>query len=188
MAGATYEALHLFEILLRNAMDRAIARWNAEQGYTESWLLTPDPRLGKLLKAATLADAQRRARMVASRDGREALHDDVLAQMTFGTWRYLLPSNTTVAKQRLWDDATSRAFPIWNAGWEPIVRRVEAIHELRNRVAHLEPLHRGNLRRARQSMRQIAYSLGPEASGLFRERERMLPLVVELEELQQLRG
>jgi len=181
MAGATYEALHLFEILLRNAMDREIKAWNAAQGYSETWLLTPDPRLKKLLEPATLAKAQQRAMVVARRDGRDQLHDDVLAQMTFATWRYLLPSNTSIPKQRLWTAATMFAFPVWNAGWEPIVRRIESIHELRNRVAHLEPLHRGNLRRARQSMRQMAYAFGPEASAIFREKERMLPLIIELE-------
>lgn len=183
MSGAVYEALHLLEVLLRNAMDRELRIWNDAQGHGTDWLITPDPRLRKLLKADALTQARNRARTTAKRDGRAVLNDDVLAQMTFGTWRYLLPSNSSVAKQRLWSDCLVNAFPEWPGPWDALVRRVEAIHLLRNRVAHLESLHRQNLRPLRQHMKAVASSTGWAQGRLFAERERMLPSIERLEQL-----
>lgn len=178
MSGAAYEAVHLFEIILRNAMDAQLRRWNDSNGYGQAWLQNPDPRLNKLLMQSRLNEARSRATAVAARAGRAVLHDDVLAQMTLGTWRYLLPSNSSVGKQRLWASCLANAFPEWRGtAWEPIVRRVEIVHEMRNRIAHLEPLHRGDLRRARQSMRHVTSATGWEAGRIFADNERMLPLI-----------
>jgi hypothetical protein len=180
MAGATHEALHVFEIIIRNAMDRELRAWNAREGHGEEWLLTPDPRLLKLLNRDSLVTGRKRARQIAKIHGRTHTHDDVLAQMTLGTWRYLLPSNSTVGKQRLWDEALGHAFPEWGGGWQPLVSRVEIVHELRNRVAHLEPLHRGRLRQTRQAMRHVTSATGREGGRLFVQCDRMLPLLDEL--------
>jgi hypothetical protein len=177
MAGAAFESIHLFEVILRNAMDKQLRIWNMAEGYGPGWLLRPDPRLNRLLKQDTLATARSRANSVARRAGRPRLHDDVLAQLTLGTWRYLLPSNSSVPKQRLWDDALQYAFPKWRGSWEPLVTRVEIVHEMRNRVAHLEPLHRGDLRRSRKAMRDVTAATGWSAGRVFVQGDRTLPLI-----------
>lgn len=106
-------------------------------------------------------------------------HDDVLAQMSLGVWRYLLPSNSNKTKQRLWTEATAAAFPHWRGDWNPqsIVSRVANAHELRNRVAHLEPLHRYDLRRVRRDMRSVCHAVGPDAAQLFVSTERLIPII-----------
>jgi hypothetical protein len=84
-----------------------------------------------------------RASKLASEKGRPAIHDDVVAQLSLGVWRYILPSNANKTKQRLWREATAAAFPHWRGTWDPqsLVTRVANAHALRNCVAHLEPLH-----------------------------------------------
>lgn len=180
MSGAMYEALHIFEIILRNAMDQQIGIWNVSQGSGAAWLLNPDRRLEKLLDSRSLSKAQTRARQAALRGGRSVTHDDVLAQMTFGTWRYLLPSHSMIAKQRLWDDAVHKAFPHWYGTWESLVDKVELIHQLRNRVAHLESMHTQDLRAVRRAMRQVSRAVGQRAGRLHRAQDRTLPLIESL--------
>jgi hypothetical protein len=183
MAGAVYESLYIFELALRNTMDLQLRTWNRAQGFGEEWLVTPDPRLERLLRPSTLHTARSRAVTVARRAGRAPLHDDIVAQITFGTWRYLLPSNSSIPKQRLWTDCLNGAFPNWSAGWPPIVRRVEIVHDLRNRVAHLESLHRQELRKARQAMRHVVSAMGKDSSEVFGASERMLIVIQELDEI-----
>jgi hypothetical protein len=183
MSGALYESLHTFEIVLRNAMDGRLATWNASVGYGRDWLITPDPRLDKLLNQGSLKTARGRADKAAKRRGRPLVHDDILAQMSLATWRYLLPSHTSVPKQRLWTDALEKAFPRWFGPWETLADKVDLAYQARNRVAHLESLHGQDLRAIRRSMRQVSDGISFRAGRLLRANDRTLPLIEELEAL-----
>lgn len=104
MSGAVYELLHFFEVALRNTMDAQIAGWNSTQDnkatgqqHSRDWLLDPSPLLRRLTHdGKDIAQASRRA-LVAARQrkgagrNRELSHGDILAQTSFGTWRFLLP-------------------------------------------------------------------------------------------------
>lgn len=177
MAGAVHEALHVFEVLLRNAIDRELRVWNSAQNGSSDWLLKPSPYLTRILNDSSLAAARSRAAEVAQRAGRPRLHDDVLAQMSLGTWRYILPSNSSATKRRIWNDALSKAFPLWPGPWQNLVTRVKLVHDVRNRVAHLEPLHGVQLRHARRAMRDICNSISVPHGRMFVRHERMLPLI-----------
>ena len=74
-------------------------------------------------------------------------HNDVLAQLSFGTWNSLLPRKDDLDPsgigpenpRRLWTEALHQGFPHHD---DPIAIKywVERLYRLRNRVAHLEPL------------------------------------------------
>lgn len=176
---ATLEALQVFELLLRNAIDHQLRIWNEDLTGQVDWLLRPHRHLDKVLSPAQVSKATARARRVAHESGRELTHDDILAQMSFGTWRYILPSKSGRAKRKLWEVATSKAFPHWPGDWDwrNIVSRVTTAHEVRNRVAHLEPLHAIDLRKARRDMRSVSHAIGVDAGRLFTQTERMLPII-----------
>lgn len=99
--------------------------------------------------------------------------------MSLGVWRYLLPSKANKSKQKLWTVAIKNAFPAWPGDWsaESIVARVANVHDLRNRVAHLEPLHRYDLRKVRRDMRSVCHAIGPDAARFFVQIERLLPVI-----------
>jgi hypothetical protein len=148
-SAAVYEALHRFEVGLRNAMDPHLCAWNASQrdagsgrSYGTDWLLDPSPLLARLAKRA-IDDATPRARRTAARRAASptVLHADVLAATSLGTWRYLLPDNDP-GRQRLWSDALHAAFPLLphKQTGRTVTAKVESVQRLRNRVAHLEPL------------------------------------------------
>lgn len=68
--------------------------------------------------------------------GRKALPGKVIAQLTFGFWRYLTSAAHEVT---LWRPALHHAFPTGTSRPD-VDTRVGRLHELRNRVAHHEPL------------------------------------------------
>lgn len=177
--GASIEAIYAFELVLRNAIDRELRAWSLEMTGSPDWLLTRHPYLMRVLNAQELDKATTRARNIAREHGRSFCHDDVLAQMSLGTWRYILPSNSNKTKQKLWDVAIRNAFPAWPGDWgaDSIVSRVANVHGLRNRVAHLEPLHRFDLRRVRRDMRSVCHAIGPDVARFFVQTERLLPVV-----------
>lgn len=178
-AGAAMEAIHVFELILRNAIDRELRTWNQSMAGTPDWLLRPHPYLLRALNQTELSKAATRARWIAAEHGRPVGHDDVLAQMSLGAWRYILPSKANKSKQKLWTVAIKNAFPAWPGDWsaESVVSRVANVHGLRNRVAHLEPLHRYDLRRVRRDMRSVCHAIGPDAARFFVQIERLLPVI-----------
>lgn len=180
-AGAALEAIYVFELILRNTMDQALRAWNDAINGTPDWTFDPHPYLLKSLKPDELTKSVLRARSIARDHGRSAVHDDVVAQLSLGTWRYLLPSRASKPKQKLWEVALRSAFPAWAGDWDPesLVNRVANAHGLRNRVAHLEPLHRLDLRRVRRDMRSVCHAVGPEAARVFVQTERLLSVIEE---------
>lgn len=182
LSGAMYESLHVFEVFLRNAMDSQLCRWNAGQrdrstgaGHSADWLMDPAPLLirlaGRDIREAT--SRARRAVRSGQPQGRPAIHADVLAQLSLGTWRYLLPDKDP-GRQRLWSDALSYAFPHLNGTSQDLTRQVAGVHQIRNRVAHLEPLLRsGMARRELNAMRAVLAAIDPLAEQWFTSRQRV---------------
>lgn len=143
-SSAVYEVLHRVEVVLRNAIDLQLRYWNRAQDAgdnsrrcTDDWIEDPCPLLYRLAAkeidgACDWSDARR------ARD-KPVTHDDLVARLTFGAWRYLLWGNDP-GRQRLWNEALVHAFP--NYAFKPadFERDVEDLYALRNRIAHLEPI------------------------------------------------
>jgi hypothetical protein len=169
LSGAAYEALALVEVALRNAIDQQLRIWNATQTeratgrpHASDWILDPSRLLDRLV-GPHLGKARSRAQQTARRRGRRSApsHDDVLPHIYFGTWRYLLPDGDS-GKQYLWASALSLAFPALKGSVARLVRSVDGIYQLRNRVAHLEPiLTRSQVRNQLRSMRFVMRSIDP---------------------------
>lgn len=159
LSSAVHSVLGVTEVVLRNAMDRELQVWNRAQpkvSSTASWLLDDPASPLRSISAGKRAQAIDQAQK--ARDRREphhprhqatVTHDDVLAQITFGLWKELLPnhqaaaSNATEQERRilLWNQALHLAFPrIDDPTGRETFWRVYRLHQLRNRVSHMEPL------------------------------------------------
>ncbi|WP_431218157.1 hypothetical protein [Leifsonia xyli] len=100
LSSVGHMSVHYFEVILRNALDHQLRSWNRETHGREEWTLDPAP----VLAAVVTEDRLRAARAHAGRAvrGRRPIqHDDVVAQLSFGAWRSLLPSLRHRWKQRL---------------------------------------------------------------------------------------
>ena len=110
--------------------------------------------------------------------------DNVVAQLSFGAWRYLLPSVLRHrGKQKLWDEALQHAFAnLRGIRMEQIVNSVSIVYDFRNRIAHIahhEPIFALDLRGKRKAMRDVLNSIGPTARRWFVAHE---PLSAALDE------
>ncbi|MGJ9405745.1 hypothetical protein ACHABQ_05415 [Nesterenkonia aurantiaca] len=174
LSGAIYQALHVVEVVLRNAIDSQLCRWNATQSDPmtglsrgSDWLLDPAPLLRRLVREKELAAARTRAEKAIRRQQRPVAHADLLAQLSFGTWRFLLPDKDP-GRRRLWDDSLKDAFPHLDRPTPQFVKSVDGIYRLRNRVAHLEPLlDMGNVRQQYQNMRMVLREINPTVEEWF---------------------
>ncbi|THJ68345.1 hypothetical protein E8P82_00015 [Arthrobacter echini] len=182
LSGAVYEALHVFEVFLRNAIDEQLCRWNAiqpdpDQGrlHSPDWLLDPAVLLSRIA-GRDIPEARRRASRSTSRrphGHRDPRHEDILAAMPLGTWRFLLPGRSDAGKQRIWDEALHEAFPHLTRTPVQLERAVDGVYRLRNRVAHLEPVINSNVPAQLTNMRTVIGALDPRLLSWFSSTERI---------------
>lgn len=158
LTAALQEMLGITEVLLRNSMDAQLQKWNNLQcGYDTSWLLKEPATPLRSLTQGKRIEANRRAAKTAGcrpvshfRYGHQVTHDDVLAYTMFAMWKDLLPNhapNADPAKTenknriRLWDEAVKDAFPYaGDLEGAKTYWRVAHLHDLRNRVSHMDSL------------------------------------------------
>lgn len=143
-AAFGHDLAHL-EVGLRNAYDRALTEhlnlpthWTAAGTQVFTPVLRTRKR-GPHEKVSVDINAKPRAsleRAIREAGGRKAPPGKVIAQLTFGFWRYLTSAAHEVT---LWRPALHYAFPPGTSRPD-VDTRVGRLHELRNRVAHHEPL------------------------------------------------
>jgi hypothetical protein len=139
----------MLEVVVRNSLDQNLQRWADRRRGGIDWLDAAS------LDAQGRTDVER-ARERATRRGRDPeVHGKVVAELSFGFWRYMVASRYLTA---LWIPGAHAAFPHGPADLR--LRRSEVqrwLHNLmiiRNRAAHHEPIHRrdsGRLGRPRGS-------------------------------------
>ncbi len=186
LSAGVYGILHRFEVILRNAIDARLCIWNATQrdrdtnrSYGSDWLLDPAPLLARLAERAVTEAADRAATAAAGRPNPTVGHADVLAQTSFGTWRFLLP-DTDAGRQLLWKAEIAHAFPHLPTGYsgQAVTDEVDRVYQLRNRVAHLEPLlNAGRTQRQIKAAYDVAGWIDPELRTWLTSTQRVATLL-----------
>lgn len=181
LSSSVQQILGITEVILRNSIDAQLQVWNnGELGRETSWLLYPPARPLLSLISKKRIEAIRRARKQAGRRlpthprYRESItHDDVLANTMFGLWKDILPNHAKNANQqkqanlnrmRLWNESIAQAFPYLgndDAGGETTYWRVVHLHELRNRVSHMDSLLHVNVARSIKDAYDLVGSIDP---------------------------
>lgn len=168
-SAATHTVLSIVEIALRNTMDRSLRAWNPTQGqgHMDEWTITPCSLIRKLTRDGEDLDSARSRAENAVGKRRTPNHDDIVAHLAFGTWRYLLPTSSAnneravLFSQAFGAQAPTQAFPHWT--WAPhmLGREVADLHRLRNRIAHHEPLMNSNLAGRLETARRVLGAIDP---------------------------
>lgn len=191
LAAAAFKALHMAEVVVRNAMDRELRRWNAAAGHGEEWTITP----AGLLRSCFYNDAEdlAKAREHASKaiTTRDICHDDVLAQLSFGAWRYLMPPNRPhLAKDRIWDEAISHAFTNRspNSPRSSLTKSVSIVYDLRNRVAHHEPVFHLDLQAKRRNIKDVIDAVSRDAKRWFVDNDEFSSTITEFQQYAKEKG
>ncbi|CAB4770240.1 MAG: hypothetical protein F2934_10445 [Actinobacteria bacterium] len=134
VSGAMFELLGHVEITVRNALHDKLTSWCSEKGVPGHWF---DNGHGLLLPQA-MSDIEK-AKLRLVRAGKPITPSAVVSELNFGFWRFLL---TKRYRTTLWPAIGHKAFPnLESKDPTRFFQRIGRLHELRNRVAHHEPLH-----------------------------------------------
>ncbi len=163
MAAAVLHDLAHIEVALRNAYDRAWAGVRAPGPHWTSEPLRYFPVLRRTARDGSVRDFNERPRKliadaILKAGGPQAAGGKVVAELMFGFWRYLSSRNHA---QTLW-------VPILWRGFEPgtsrddVDRPVGRLYDLRNRVAHHEPLLRADLAARADDIAGLARLISPD--------------------------
>lgn len=173
-SAAVMELTSMVEVIVRNALDRELCTWAAEKHGEVAWFsyVPLDSQGHKDL---------RKARDRATQWGkREERHGRVVAELSFGFWRYLVEQRYFAS---LWVPATHRAFGYADTNIRTrqriVKQHMERLHFVRNRAAHHEPIHRRDLMRDFDVARELCAWVLPTAATWL-EHRASLPEIVRL--------
>lgn len=179
MSSEIYSALHIFEVFLRNSIDSQLREWNAKTPDRDAitgrrsadWILDPNDLIQRKVGDKLEVACRHAVSAVEKSTGRirEPTQDEALAQTSFGLWSLLLPTGSDAGKKKLWDEAIKHAFPNISNGDEErlVIRYIRDTHKLRNRVAHLEPIFRTNVRESLSKMERVLRFIDPKYASWF---------------------
>ncbi|MCS6568206.1 hypothetical protein NYQ35_05260 [Curtobacterium flaccumfaciens pv. flaccumfaciens] len=158
-AAAVMELTGVVEVFARNALDRELCAWASSRTGPPWFDIAPLDSRGR----ADLAKARARA----GREGRRPeVHGRVIAELSFGFWRYLVESRYHTS---LWVPGLHRAFPHGPDNLRirrsEVARRLQQLHFVRNRAAHHEPIHARNLQRDHDFALELLGWISPDAAS-----------------------
>lgn len=128
LSGAFWQTLGHVEVMLRNALDARMRYRQAHRGRGSDWLT--DPRSG--LDERARDDIIRARRRVLGKR-KQPGHGQVVSELGFGFWRFLLARRY---QSSLWPDLAA-GFPLSPSRDRRLIEApVVRLHEFRNRLAH----------------------------------------------------
>jgi hypothetical protein len=178
ISGAFYEDLGRLEVVFRNAIDSALVRWGAARNWPTVWYRRKALFPGKHSQRVWQGIADARAR--AGRRGSREVHGKVVAELSFGFWRFLC---TRPYLTSLWVPALAAAFPHHPDAGNPLAvrqavdERMQRLHFLRNRIAHHEPVHQRDLRRDHNDLLAVAGWICPATRDWIANTSRCLSVL-----------
>lgn len=194
IGGAMHPILAFVEIAVRNSLDPVIGEWNAAQGgqHGRDWTrkncaAQPLYLIMKESLNAARGFAQRASDSRPSdhaRYGADPTHDDILAQLPFGSWANLVfgqPGNDS-RQASLWRDCTHLAFPALGddeSSRKYVGVRLNRLRLLRNRIAHHENLLDVQAQAQLRTCLALLSKINPEFPSLAMTRNRVRSVVNE---------
>lgn len=142
VAGVLFVEFRTFEIVFRNCVDQALTDYVSNVApHVKDWMLDPSwiPAIGHWWDK----DADKALKTARNKaGGRNAPHGRVVAELTFGFWRYIVSGRY---EESMWDTALDRAFvgiPGTSSGdrRRMLEQAMINLNGLRNRLAHHEPI------------------------------------------------
>lgn len=167
ISGAFWVTLGHVEVLVRNAMHQQLTAWSTRVYQEPRWYLDRGRVLDER-RHEQIAEAKRRA----TRGGRPETPGRVIAELGFGFWRFLLSSSYDRSLwphlQGAWPDKRLR-----RDVQEPMV----ALHELRNRIAHHEPIYYRPLKELHAKALDLASWTCPQTGAWIAARSQVLAVL-----------
>lgn len=165
ISAALQRDLAHVEVALRNAYDQAATNW----GGLGHWLRDGHAQVFKPAyksRSGHWVDINRKprkqvARAIADVGGLTAPPGKVIAQLSFGFWRYL---STSAHEKALWVPFLHQAF-VPKTNRADVDKVLDRLHRLRNRIAHHEHLLNADLPARCADIQTVAAALSPDLAS-----------------------
>ncbi|MEU8665277.1 hypothetical protein [Streptomyces anulatus] len=165
VAAAFFEPIGHLEIMLRNALDAQLVAGQQRRGRTADWYTDRKVPFGDKARA-DIAQAQQRA----GRRGTAIPRGKVIAELSFGFWRFLLARQY---KTKLWPDLAG-AFPhAPDRALSTVEDPVGRLHKFRNRIAHHEGIWHLPLDARRNDIQTVIGFIAPAAATWVHDASRI---------------
>lgn len=163
VSAALLRDLAHLEVALRNAYDRVLAAWRPGPAH---WTVAGQQVFAPVFRTRNRRrvdvnqqprEALRKA--MAAAGGPAATPGKVVAELMFGFWRFL---SSAAHEKTLWVPCLHRAFPPGTDRRRDVDGPVGRLHDLRNRVAHHEPLLHTDIGGRLRELLAVAAMLDPD--------------------------
>lgn len=128
VSGAFWEQLGHVEVVLRNTLDGRLVARHAHRRRPGTWL---DDPARELTQRARDDIARARSRIVGK--GKPPTHGQVVSELSFGFWRFLISKTYSGT---LWPDLASGFPHAPKRALNTVEHPVRQLHEFRNRLGH----------------------------------------------------
>ena len=157
VSAALWADLQRLEVVMRNAMHDQLTSHYGRYWFDRRGLLD-----GRGRDDVTVA---RRRLKKPETDGR------IVAELSFGFWRYLLAKRYV---HTVWTPAVRHAFPYLQPQRRKVVEhQVVRLHELRNRIAHCEPVLARDITLDGRDIATVAGYIHPQLSDWITEKSQV---------------
>lgn len=163
VSAAMWGLLHVLEVAYRNAAHRELTVLFGRPDWWSSPSVGLHPVGGRMVSEAARDLARSRKPATPSR---------MVAELRFGFWVSLLGKGNDY-ETRLWRPALHRAFPGYRGLRAPLHRELDLARLLRNRIAHLEPIHRRHLAADRITLLRLIGMVSPAIERFARRHDRL---------------
>ncbi|MFT4126731.1 MAG: hypothetical protein QM662_10930 [Gordonia sp. (in: high G+C Gram-positive bacteria)] len=153
MSMSMFELMSHLEIMLRNSIDAALADHFKDESCGIPWFLRNPPTSGQMSESVETVRARLRPQ------GKDSRHQ-IVAGMSFGFWTGML----AVKHDDLWRTALRKAFPGSDGNRKTVVRELEALRHVRNRIAHHDSTLNIDVPFEVRRMHKVAGFIGPDAA------------------------
>jgi hypothetical protein len=165
LAAAFFEPLGHLEIMLRNALDARLVARQQRRGRTVEWYADTAAPLSSNARR-DIAQAQQRA----GRNGTSTPRGKIIAELSFGFWRFLLARQYRAS---LWPDLAG-AFPhAPNRALTTVEDPVKRLHKFRNRIAHHEGIWHLPVEARRDDIQTVLGFIAPAAAAWVTDASRV---------------
>lgn len=181
VSAAFLADLHYVEVALRNKFDFELAvKFGPEWFKDVSFLALVDGRSQGILKKAQKDAAKHWTK------GRPLPPGKVIAELTFGFWHNLTDSKL---EHTLWVPSLHKAFLPRKAPKRAIFnQQLEKLRQLRNRVAHHEPIFHLDLLDAHKYIREVGALLCPTTANVMNKTSSVRREIMSISRYCQRRG
>lgn len=169
ISGEWLEDLSITEVLLRNALDRALGDQHGDCLYDQPGVLLTG-------QWPVVDEAKKKSQ---DRDGSQQVpsSDQVVAELPFGFWRSILGPGY----KRLWP-TLREAFPhvqppTAKLHQDEVEERVADLVNLRNEIAHHWPIFEWNMDRSIRNVKTLTGSISPQVQAWLVQRSRVQTLL-----------